>query len=155
MAQREKLAADVEKYFTRIHNKLSKLEKKSIDFGTGDRLFASELHTIQAIGENRGKTITELSGYFGITKGAVSQIISKLKRKKCVAKARSKANVKEIDISLTAKGWKVFESHKRLHLEMDGELLGFMATLSERQIGEFFTILHKIEKNLDNYLGNK
>jgi DNA-binding MarR family transcriptional regulator len=147
--------SDVEKYFTRVHNKLNKLEKKTIDFGTGDKLFASELHTIQAIGENYGKTVTELSSFFGITKGAVSQIISKLKRKKCVSKARSKVNVKEIDISLTDKGWNVFNSHKKLHLEMDGELLGFMGTLAEHQIGEFLTILLNIEKNLDKYLLNK
>jgi DNA-binding MarR family transcriptional regulator len=153
MPEKEKLIEDAARRFTKVHNKLNKLEKKALRCGARDNLFAAELHAVQAIGKNHGGTVGELSDLFGITKGAVSQIITKLKKKKCISKARNRENVKKIDISLTAKGWQIFRAHEDLHHEMDGEFMGFMETLSPRQINDFSAILLKMEKYLDTFLG--
>ena len=149
MDKKRRVITDIAQYVTKIKNKLNKLEKKSVDFGTGEKLYASELHTIEAIGEKYGNTVTELCNLFGTTKGAVSQIISKLEKKQLISKKRNTDYAKEINISLTEKGWVIFKSHKKLHKIMDVEFLSFMKTIPEDQLKTFLSIL----KNMEKYVG--
>ncbi|HEX7468801.1 MAG TPA: hypothetical protein VF324_09490, partial [Methanobacterium sp.] len=60
--------------FLRITKKFHELEKVSIDIGDGEKLYPSELHVIEAVGNGYGNKVTVLSEKFGITKGAVSQV---------------------------------------------------------------------------------
>jgi DNA-binding MarR family transcriptional regulator len=152
MHRKHHVIADIAQYVTKINNKLKKLEKKSIDFGTGGKLYASELHTIEAIGNKYGNTVTELCNLFGITKGAVSQIISKLEKKQLIIKERNRDYAKEINISLTEKGWLIFKSHKELHSEMDVKFLSFMKTIPEDQLNTFLSILKEMEKYIDEFM---
>jgi DNA-binding MarR family transcriptional regulator len=152
MKKKNQIISDMAQRFTKVNNKLNRLEKKAVDFGTGEKLFASELHTIQAIGRKQGNTVTALCNRFGVTKGAVSQIISKLEKKNYVLKQRSKNDGKEINVSLTEKGRRVFESHEKLHEKMDRELLRFMKTMSEDQLNAFLKMLAHIEKYVDGFL---
>jgi DNA-binding MarR family transcriptional regulator len=151
MNNKNKLISDLAICFTKVHNKLNKLEKRSAKFGTNEKLFASEIHAIQAIGKKKGNTVTELCSLFGITKGAVSQIITKLEKKKYILKKRNKNYSKEINIFLTEKGWKVFNVHEEMHNKMDIELFGFMKTISEVQIKDFINIISNIEKYIDKF----
>ncbi len=146
------LISEMSILFSKVHNKLNNLEKRTIDFGTKEKLFAAELHTIQAIGKKRGSTVTGLSELFGTTKGAVSQIISKLTEKKYVVKQRNPNNNKEITISLTEKGMQVFKAHEELHNEMDKSLLKSLESTSEEEIKSFLKILANIEKYVDAFL---
>jgi DNA-binding MarR family transcriptional regulator len=152
MHNKNSIITDISRYFTRIKNKLNKLEKKSIDFGTGEKLYASELHTIEAIGKNYGNTVTGLCDLFGITKGAVSQIISKLEKKKLISKERNIDYSKEINISLTEKGWVIFNSHKNLHKKMDVEFLSYMKNIPEDQLETFLSVLKHMEKYVDEFI---
>ena len=152
MHKKHRVITDIAQYVTKIKNKLNKLEKKSIDFGTGEKLYASELHTIEAIGNKYGNTVTELCNLFGITKGAVSQIISKLEKKQLISKERNRDYAKEINISLTEKGWVIFKSHKELHNKMDVAFLSFMKTIPEDQLNTFLSILKNMEKYIDEFM---
>jgi DNA-binding MarR family transcriptional regulator len=152
MHNKHLIITDIAQYVTKIKNKLNKLEKKPIDFGTGEKLYASELHTIEAIGKKYGNTVTELCNLFGITKGAVSQIISKLEKKQLIVKERNREYTKEINISLTEKGWVIFKSHKELHDTMDVEFLSFMKTIPEDQLNTFLSILKNMEKYIDEFM---
>jgi DNA-binding MarR family transcriptional regulator len=152
MRKKHRVITDIAQYVTKIKNKLNKLEKKAIDFGTGEKLYASELHTIEAIGNKYGNTVTELCNSFGITKGAVSQIISKLEKKQLISKERNSDYPKEIIISLTEKGWVIFKSHKELHNAMDVTFLSFMKTVPEDHLNTFLAILKNMEKYIDEFM---
>jgi DNA-binding MarR family transcriptional regulator len=152
MHKKRRVITNIAQYVTKIKNKLNKLEKKSIDLGTGEKFYASELHTIEAIGEKYGDTVTELCNLFGTTKGAVSQIISKLEKKQLISKERNRDYAKEINISLTEKGWVIFKSHKKLHDSMDVKFLSFMKTIPEDQLNTFLSILKNMEKYIDEFM---
>ena len=96
--------------------------------------------------------MTELCNLFGITKGAVSQIISKLEKKQLISKERNRDYAKEINISLTEKGWVIFKSHKELHNKMDVKFLSFMKTIPEDQLNTFLSILKNMEKYIDEFM---
>jgi DNA-binding MarR family transcriptional regulator len=137
--------------FSRVHNKLNRLERKAADFGMNEKLYAAELHTIAAIGNKKGHTVSDLCDLFGTTKGAVSQIISKLEQKHFVCKERSKVNAKEILISLTKKGWNIFNNHENLHKKMDKELIKYLETVPEEKIDEFIQFLSHLEQYIDHF----
>lgn len=136
---------------TRLSNKLNELERVPVDFGTGELLYPSEIHTIQAIG-NKYDTVTELSICFGITKGAVSQVISKLCKRGYVSKKRNEAYSKEIILHLTEKGQKAYQNHEELHKIMDSELVNLMEGFPEQWFEYFCNVLAKIEQHVDKYL---
>lgn len=131
--------------FTRIFMKYDILEKSSLDIGTGDRLNAAQVHMIEAIGKGSGKTVTALSGYFMITKGAVSQIISRLNQMGYVSKTKRKGNAKEIILELTDKGWTAFRLHEKYNEYTVAELWQLRDKYSHAEIRAFLNILNDID----------
>jgi DNA-binding MarR family transcriptional regulator len=85
------------------------------DFGTGIPLYRSETHTIEAIGKNRGINVTRLAEKMGVTKGAISQMLTRLARKKLVIRRPMPGNAKEVTAELTDMGRIAFENHEKLH----------------------------------------
>lgn len=88
------------------------------DFGTGVILYRAEIHTIRAIGDNPGINITRLAEFMGITKGAASQTVNKLVRKKLVRKGHTPDNAKEVLLELTDLGWTGYHNHEQFHIAM-------------------------------------
>jgi DNA-binding MarR family transcriptional regulator len=137
--------------FLTIANKLAELEKISFSFGTGEMLYPAEIHTIAAIGDNCC-TVTEISLKFGITKGAVSQVISKLSRKGYVKKVRNETNGKEVILSLTDKGQQACLAHTNLHKAMDEELLQLVSHLPAERLRFFHDMLSLVERHVEKYI---
>ncbi len=157
MAPDKKIVREMMVNFIRLTNKFNKLFKQPHDFGTGDLLYPTEIHTIDLIGKMRKSTVSELCSLFGVTKGAVSQVVGKLSRKGYVKKIRSRDSGKEKILSLTAKGQQAFKAHVRMHDAMDEELMKKAGDISLPKIEQFKRILSKIEDHLDSYIniGNK
>jgi DNA-binding MarR family transcriptional regulator len=135
--------------FVRIMNKFNADEKKSIDYGTGNRLFRSEVHTIEAIGDNPDINVTDLALYLGVTKGAISQIVDKLIKKGLVNKVMATPGVNEVALSLTEKGMLVHKKHKEHHAEMYREIAQMMAHCSPEQVEFLKNIQDVVERFLD------
>jgi Transcriptional regulators len=135
----------------KLVNQYNKLENMPFDTGLGDYLFPSELNMIEAIHTNKGRTVTELCIYFGITKGAVSQTITKLINKGYVSKTRSLSNKKELIIELTQKGIQAFDKHDQFHRHMDEEILGYIKTIPDDQLQDFKQMLSLISQHIEKY----
>ncbi len=129
---------------------MSELEKIHVKVITGDKLDSSEIHTIAAIGK-KVNTVNSISRKFGITKGAVSQVVIKLENRGYLTKIRSTLNSKEIILSLTDSGEKACNAHEDLHRELDKEIIKLTES-SEEIVENFYKILGKIETNLDKYI---
>jgi len=143
--------SDLVVQFTRLMNKYQKLEKTARYLGTGDPLYPSELHIIRAIGKQPGVISIEISHAFGITKGAVSQVVTRLVKKGYVEKSKSHTYSKEVTLTLTAKGKKAFVAHERLHASLDASFRRFLMRLSREQAEGFKKIITHIERHLDEY----
>ena len=64
-------------YFETVRG-FNELEKNPRDFGTGDLLYSSEIHTIQQIGYHESINLTMLAEKLGISKSGTSKHIKKL-----------------------------------------------------------------------------
>lgn len=141
--------------FTRIFMKYDILEKSPLNIGIGDRLNAAQVHMIEAIGKGYGKTVTALSGYFMVTKGAVSQIISRLNQKGYVVKNKRKGNDKEIILELTDKGWMAFRLHEKYNEYTVAELRQLREKYSRAEIQAFLNILNDIDHMFMGFVVNE
>lgn len=138
--------------FLRIINKFKDLEKIPLDHGTGHLLYAAEINTLELIGKFPGINLTQLAQKKGVTKGAVSQIVSKLVDKQLVAKEQATGNEKAVSLALTSLGRVAFANHEKFHEKYDTAMVEKLKGMSEEQlklIGEVFGML---EGTIDNYL---
>ena len=104
--------------FDHVVTRSGSVHSTASDFGTGVPLYKAEIHTIRAIGENPRINVTKLAEHMGVTKGAVSQTINKLARKKLVRRTHAHDNAKEILLELTDIGWTGFHNHEQFHMDM-------------------------------------
>lgn len=95
------------------------LDKKDCFYGTDTPLYEAEIHLIVAINENPGLHVAGLAQKFGVTKGAISQLVQKLEAKVMISKQRDPDNRSKIQMNLTDKGQVAYEAHARLHQDFD------------------------------------
>ncbi len=142
---------DVRKDIFTLADKINRLEKKGLEYN-GEKLYTSEVHTIEAIGKNRGSTVMELCRYFDITKGAVSQVIAKLHDKGLVDKERNPDYGKEKIITLTPAGWEVFNWHEEYHKKMDADFAARIGEVPEEHFVLFRGMIKGVLAAMDVYL---
>lgn len=138
--------------FSKVVYKFNKLQEVPFSFDENEKLYLAEIHIIQAIGRKEEETVTGLSSSFGITKGAVSQIVGKLTQKGYLIKKRNPTNGKVVFLSLSEKGLITFQKHEILHDQTDKELSEFLGVLSDDEILLFERVFHGIEGYIDTTL---
>ncbi len=89
--------------FLKILHLYSVISRKPKEYGTGDLLYFTELHTITIVARNNEVNMTQLAEIMGVTKGAISQTINKLVRKGLIQRTNV-TNRKEVNLTLSDKG---------------------------------------------------
>ena len=146
------LLRELHERFLVIKNKYNQMEAIPRDFGTGEKLHLTEIQMVRVIGDSRAINITELASKRGVTKGAVSQKISKLVTKGLVQKMRSPDNGKEILVKLTAKGLKVYKAHDANYRRMIKRLIGIYEEVPVEGLEIAFEFSKEIELLLDDFI---
>ena len=129
----------------RVLNKFSRVERQPITLKNGEILSTKEIHTIKVIGDNKTMNVTEVGETFGVTKGAASQMISRLVKKGFVSKIISSHSNKEFELSLTKKGQQAFGVHESLHGKEFEELLKCLNCMSVDQLSTSEEIFGALE----------
>jgi DNA-binding MarR family transcriptional regulator len=155
MDEKERKFKEIMRQFMKAMHQFSKMEETPMDFGSGDILFRSEIHTIEAIGHKEGLNVTELAAVLEITKGTVSQLVSKLARKGLVLKKKGDRNDKEITLELTPRGRKAFDGHQRFHREIYLDFMQIYSGVSHEQLEAFQEVLIVIRNNINRYINWK
>lgn len=97
------------------------VERKMNDYGTGKLITASEIHTIEVVGNHPEANLTELAEARGMTKGALSKQLSKLEKTGYVSRYRTADNKKECYFHLTDLGAAAYEGHYNWHEKNDSK----------------------------------
>lgn len=133
----------------RILNKMDADEKVAKDFGSGDLLHCSEIHTIMAIGKNPGINITNLSRLLGISRSAISQMTNRLQKKSLVEKHRDPDNDKEIFLRLSPKGTIAYLGHEQHHARIYARMHHNLGELSDEEFALILRFLSAMEETID------
>ena len=133
-----------------LKDRLDEVEHEPMDYGTGMVIHRAEIHTIQAIGRKRGINLTRLAETSGVTKGATSQMVSKLVAKGLVLKVQS-ATPRELALDLTELGWKAFEAHERLHDRMIEAVEAYFGPAAEERVERMTSAVRELLALVEAY----
>lgn len=104
--------------FERAFHKYAAYESQPRDFGIGFPLTQNEIHAIVVVCENEGISLGELAKQRGVTKGAMSQLVSRLAKKGLVAKEAAEHSASYVALVPTKLGRKAYENHGLAHKTM-------------------------------------
>ncbi len=147
MKKNEEVSAE---QFLRIINKLIFNSKNNV-LVSGDnlKLFPSEIHLILVITDGKSENYSKIVQQLGVTKGAVSQTISRLVKKGILEK-RKKPDSNDLTILLTDNGKKVFKQCKKFQEGIYKQLSSYMTSLTEKDRGVIGEFLNYIEAELNS-----
>jgi DNA-binding MarR family transcriptional regulator len=135
--------------FLRLVNKYNSLGKHPHSFGTPYNFFHSERHMLDIVGDDPGLNITEFANAAGVTKGAISQVVSKLEKKGALRRYKSEANDKEIRIELTQLGEKIYAHHQKVNQETVDQLWRELEKYPQEKIEFLMDMFRWFEQHLD------
>lgn len=124
---------------------LRRLERHPHTFGEAGPLTPSEIHTVDAIGPENDILIGELAERLKITKGAASQMVSRLEKKGIIRRSPHPDDSRAVLIRLTEKGKHAYAMHETMHEHFYDEL---RRLLEPEEIEIFEKCLQKLTKHL-------
>ncbi|WP_415718527.1 MarR family winged helix-turn-helix transcriptional regulator [Maridesulfovibrio sp.] len=131
--------------------KFNMVERNSFDFGIGIKLYPSEIHTLSAVDQLGGCGVTELARESGVTKGAASQLVSKLVKKGLIVKETDPDNGSKVVLRLTDLGREASANHYKFHLDHDRAFIDYLCAMPEEELRMFDEICSKMDEWMDNY----
>jgi DNA-binding MarR family transcriptional regulator len=152
METKDDLILTALKQLLRVSAMLAQSEDLPITVEEGRVVTTREAHTIEAVGQREGMTVTEAANLFGVTKSAASQMISKLCDKGYLDKTPSPHSNKEFRLSLTPLGRKAYQAHEDLHGKDREALIQRLRAYSIDQVATISVLLEAIGEVLDQRL---
>lgn len=137
--------------FGSVLTKFALIDRKARDFGVGVPLYPSEIHMVSRLDGRGDVGVTELAEELGITKGAVSQLVSRLVKKGMVTKEPVPGNRSRVLIRVTPLGHRASESHLAFHLQHDGAFLDFLAGLDDATYATVLRVAEEMNHWMEAY----
>jgi len=134
-----------------VINRAMLLEKRSILNREALRLYPSEIHLLQVIGEGTDISAGEMARKLGISNGAVSQTLNRLEKKGAIRKTKDPALKNRLSASLTEVGHKAvrqFEQGQEATMKAFSRYLSGLSERERKVIEEFLSRLELFLKNL-------
>ena len=94
------------------------IEQKALNEGRFSDLSITEIHTIEAIGMYKPRTMSEVASALDITVGTLTTAINNLVKKEYVERKRIEEDRRVVLIQLTKKGKLAYRVHEQFHLDM-------------------------------------
>ena len=133
----------------RVVNKILFLKRKSLFRFRGVEFFPSEVHLMLVIKEKIATNATRMAEELGVTKGAVSQGLTRLEKKGVLIKTKDPSNKNELTLTFTPFGTEVLMRYSKGAANLfDGpkEVLG---QFSDAERGAIQRFLVEVENAFD------
>jgi DNA-binding MarR family transcriptional regulator len=117
---------------TLIINQFIFTERKKIFAFEGVSLYPSEIHLLLVINRDQPVNATRIADKLGITKGAVSQTITRLQKKGIIIKENDPHNKNELILSLTSLGRRAFDNIKSCRILLQKVFLVFFQLIPRK-----------------------
>ncbi|MFX1461536.1 MAG: MarR family winged helix-turn-helix transcriptional regulator [Promethearchaeota archaeon] len=128
-------------------SKLAFLEKRRKIIYKDIKLYPSEIHLLLFVYHIQDKNITQIAENLGLTKGAISQTLSRLHKKGIIIKETEPFQKNQIHIQFTDKGKLLMDHVNEFKGFLETEFLSYLKTKSSREkqlISDFLDTLVSI-----------
>lgn len=131
--------------FLKVISWASERSKTAKNYGTKEKLYIAEVHTIELIGENPGISQRILAEKLGVTKGRMSIIVSHLETKNLVMRQKEEGqSSKEVPVRLTKLGECIFENHEKQENERLNKINQVLAKCTQEELDKFNSVLEEV-----------
>lgn len=114
-------------------------------FRCGDvTLYRAEVHILEFVGTQPGLSATDIVRQMGVTKGAVSQIIAKLKRKGLLRQEFDAANMKTRRLYASDTGLAVLQAHQKAEESVVRQVLVELQSCGEGEVAAFTRVVNAV-----------
>lgn len=118
MNERERNLETLNSLLVDTFNAILKVEERSLRVGLTDTVTVTEMHILDAIGDDGVRTVTELAAAAMVTVSTMTIAINRLEGKKLVERVRDTADRRVVRVRLTEAGRRIAYAHRRFHLRM-------------------------------------
>lgn len=99
-------------------NAILKVEERSLRLATKDKVTVTEMHILDAIGEEGSHTVTALADASMVTVSTMTIAINRLEKKALVERIRDQEDRRVVRVVLTERGRTIAYAHQRFHRRM-------------------------------------
>lgn len=131
---------------SRVINQLLFLEKRSVFTCRGITLHPSEIHVMGVLVEDAEANVTAIAEALGITKGAVSQTLSRLEKKGMITKTRDPLNKNELKVRFTPAGRRTIDAFAKVRADTDRRYDAYLSGLTDAERHTIRTFLTQVEQ---------
>jgi DNA-binding MarR family transcriptional regulator len=135
----------INKMLVEVYDDVNHIEEYSIKKGEFRDLSITEIHTIEAVGLYRAKTMSEVAAALEITMGTLTTAVDKLIKKGYLERSRSSLDRRIVNINLTSRGKLAYRIHEKFHLDM---VKAIMMDFSQEEEEILLNALSKLNKHL-------
>ncbi len=108
----------INEVLVKLFNEIMHIEEKAIITEEFKDISNNDMHIIEAIGKEKPKNMSTIAKSLSVTVGTLTIAINNLVKKGYVNRVRSEEDRRVVLISLSEKGVKAYEHHRRFHEEM-------------------------------------
>jgi DNA-binding MarR family transcriptional regulator len=137
---------EIKEQIIQVINKTIFAEKKRIFKFKEVSLYPSEVHLMLVIKNEIDTNATEIAKQLGLTKGAISQTISRLEKKGIILKTKDPYNKNELTLSLTTFGKKAYKLCESTKASFIAAHDGYLAKLDPKEKKVILSFLQHLEK---------
>ncbi|ACD51015.1 MarR family transcriptional regulator [Clostridium botulinum] len=142
MDQSKKIVNEI---LVELFNDILQIEEQTIREGVISDLSITEIHTIEAIGMYKKRTMSEVAQDLKITVGTLTTAINKLIKKGYVERSRIEEDRRVVLIALTKKGKLAYRLHEKFHNDM---VSNSIESLTQQEEEMLISALNKINEFL-------
>ena len=132
----------------KLFNEIMDIEARAIITPEFKDITNNDMHVIEAVGIGDPRNMSAVAKLLSITVGTLTIAVNNLVKKGYIERVRSKEDRRVVLVSLTEKGKKAYQHHKRFHEEMVQSLL---KGLSDQEISTLVTALTNLREFFRNY----
>ena len=107
----------------KLFRDINTIEERAIRTEEYRDMTANDMHVIEAIGTGEPKNMTTVAKLLSVTTGTLTISMNSLVKKGYVQRVRSEEDRRVVLVSLTEKGKRAFDHHKRFNDEMIRKVL--------------------------------
>lgn len=134
----------------RIINQILSLKKRSFFQFEGVEFYPSEVHLLLVIKEKSATNATKMAGELGITKGAVSQTLSRLEKKGVLTKTKDPYKKNELTINFTSFGAAAFKYYNTRITKLNKKHDRYLNSFSDKEKVVIERFLTHVEKMIED-----
>lgn len=106
----------------------------------------ASLHLLETVGTHPSERMTDVAQRMDITKGAVSQLATRLQSEGLLDKRQAHGSARDICLELTPQGQEIYKASAHLNKMIDDEIFNTFSQMRDEDIDRLRTMLERVSR---------